>query len=117
MRSFKRFSFILVIACSWIVVPAAWSDEVFTFVVKKQEEKAKTRWSLQDWLETRDKMRLMDLWLALHSPSPYEFFVGGGYRYAQAGDAPGYSGWNLCAAAYASIFGLELQREFVGGLS
>src|SRR2546430_2360434 len=55
------------------------ADDIYTIVVKKQEEKAKTRWNISDWLETRDKMRLMDLWLAIHSPAPYEFFLSGAY--------------------------------------
>ncbi len=88
--------------------PAARADEVYTFVVKKQEEKKKTRWTLAEWLDTRDRMRLMDLWLALHSPSPFEFYFGGDFRIAE--DAP--NNWRMNAAAYASIFGIELQRGF-----
>jgi hypothetical protein len=81
-------------------------DEVYTFVVKKQEEKKQTRWDLSDWITTRDKMRMQDLWLQLHSPSPYEFYLGGDYQ-MPAGD-------NIAAfqvGAYASIFGLEYWRE------
>lgn len=87
------------------------ADEVYTFVVKKQEQKAKTRWSLQEWLETRDRMRLMDLWLALHSPSPYEFMLGGDYNLVDSGLPDQLQSWRLHAAAYASIFGLSFQRE------
>src|SRR3954462_12820239 len=89
----------------------AQADEIYTFVVKKQEEKAKTRWTLSDWLETRDKMRLMDLWLAVHSPTPYEFFLGGGYIVPSQTGAQ--SGFEVSAAAYATIFGLEFRRESV----
>lgn len=86
--------------------PSANADEVYTFVVKKQEEKKNTRWSLQDWIETRDKMRLMDLWLALHTPAPYEFYLGGDYRF---NDTVGTrtSNMDLHAAAYATAFGLS----------
>jgi len=86
------------------------ADEFYTFVVKKQEEKAKSRWSLKEWLDTKDRIKMMDLWLALHSPSPYEFFVGTAYRML---DGPGgrSSGTALQAAAYASIFGLGLERS------
>jgi hypothetical protein len=83
------------------------ADEIYTFVVKKQEEKAKNRWSLSDWLETRDKMRLMDLWLAIHSPSPYEFFLSGSYVIPSASGAP--KGADLAFAAFATIFGLETR--------
>ncbi|MEK6580021.1 MAG: hypothetical protein AABZ55_12400, partial [Bdellovibrionota bacterium] len=53
-----------------LTLPFALADEVYTFVVKKQEEKQKSRWSLSEWLDTRDRMRMMDLWLALHTPTP-----------------------------------------------
>jgi hypothetical protein len=87
------------------------ADEVYTFVVKKQEEKVKTRWNLSDWLETRDKMRLMDLWLAIHSPTPYEFFLSGAYVIpSESGSSQGS---DLAFAAYATIFGLEAKRESV----
>ncbi len=86
------------------------ADEVYTFVIKKQEEKAKSRWSLSEWLETRDRMRLMDLWLALHSPSPYEFVIKYDYRVSDDRRAsfPGDS--RLGFAAYVSIFGLEVEK-------
>ena len=85
------------------------ADEIYTFVVKKQEEKQRSRWTLSEWLATRDKMRLMDLWLALHSPSPYEFFVGGNYGFIGSGSQT--NSIRFQAGAYASIFGLELQRS------
>lgn len=87
------------------------ADEVYHFVVKKQEEKQNRGWSLSEWLETRDRMRLMDLWLALHSPSPYEFYLSGAYQVGQSSFSPNYTGLNLAAAGYASIFGLQAERE------
>lgn len=87
------------------------ADDVYTVTVKKQEQKKKTRWSLAEWLETKERIRLMDQWLALHSPSPYEFFVSGIYG---VGTEPSSSGWGVSAAAYASIVGLEAQYESNG---
>lgn len=84
------------------------ADEVYNIVIKKQEEKAKGRWSLADWLDTRDRMRMMDLWLALHSPSPFEFYLGGAARYNWSQGQWGGHGY---VAAYASIFGLQFQYE------
>lgn len=107
----RTLSALLVVLLSIALVPASRADEVYTFVIKKQEEKAQKRWSLQDWLETRDRMRLQDLWLALHSPSPYEFFLGGDYQFAQVSGGQRFKAWELFAAAYASIFGLEARRE------
>lgn len=108
MRSCKALA-LAAMVCIAIALPAR-ADEVYTFVVKKQEEKQKTRWSLSEWLDTRDRMRMMDLWLALHSPSPYEFYVGGDYQSVER-DSGRSSGIGFHAAAYASIFGLELQKQ------
>jgi hypothetical protein len=93
------------------------ADDVYQIVIKKQDEKAKNRWSLSDWLETRDKMRLQDLWLAIHSPSPYEFFFGANYQWGsvQTGGFSGSSstGYTLGFGAYASIFGLVVDAQDV----
>jgi hypothetical protein len=84
----------------------ALADDVYTVIVKKQEEKKLKRWSLSEWLETKEKMKLMDMWLALHTPSPFEFFINGEYQSPSQGYALGM-------AAYASIVGLEVQREWI----
>ena len=39
-----------------------------------------TRWTLQEWLEQKNKIYLMDLWLSMHAPSPYEFSLLFGYN-------------------------------------
>lgn len=85
---------------------AARADDVYTFIVKKQETKKSYNWWLTDWLEKRDKMRLMDLWLALHTPTPYEFFVGGSY--VSTGSSKGN---DFHAGAFNRIFGLEFHRD------
>ncbi len=107
----KRKTLLLAGLILCLSCPFSHADEVYTFVVKKQEAKAKSRWSLSEWLETRDRMRLMDLWLALHSPSPYEFFLGGAFQIGSLDPGGSYSGSHFEAAAYASIFGLGIERE------
>ncbi|HTL12829.1 MAG TPA: hypothetical protein VL588_10095 [Bdellovibrionota bacterium] len=85
-------------------------EDVYEWVLRKQEKKQQSRWSISDWIETRDKMRLMDLWLAIHSPSPYEFYLGGEYLLNNpSGGGANAAGFNGHLAAYASIFGLEAQ--------
>lgn len=44
---------------------------------KKAEAKSESRWTLQEWMEQKNRNAIMDLWLAVHSPSPYEFYLGG----------------------------------------
>lgn len=104
------------IAALWVLAPAhqAAAEDVFTVTIKKQETKEKHRWSIEQWFATRDKMRLQDLWFAIHAPSPYEFFVSGDYRFGRTRDSAtdDANAWRVSAAAYASIFGLEFQNEF-----
>lgn len=85
-------------------------DDRYFFVVEKQQEKAKNRWSLAEWLDQRDRMRMMDLWLALHSPTPYEFYIGGRYNTGSLSSGVYNGGWDLTVAGYASIFGLEFSH-------
>lgn len=89
------------------------ADDVYHIIIQKQQKKAENRWSLSQWLETRDRMRLMDLWLALHSPSPYEFYIGGDYQFGKSDASVGFNSnsGRLYVAGYASLFGLEAQSQ------
>ena len=108
----KRYWLALAILLSLPLAAPAQADDVYTFIVKKQEEKASTRWTLAEWLKTRDRMALMDLWLALHTPTPYEFYLGGDLAAAKQDAGGNYTGMRAQAGAYASIFGLGVEREF-----
>ena len=87
------------------------ADDVYTFIVKKQEEKKASHWTLSDWLATRDRMRLMDMWLAIHTPTPYEYYLGGDYQLAHQNPGTSFTGGKAYVAGYTSIFGLEGQIE------
>ena len=116
MTHFQRISVVaLVLGVGILSVPASHADDVYQIVIKKQEEKKKTRWSLQEWLETRDRMRLMDLWLAMNSPSPYEFYLGGDLQLLERSSAPRTFSGSAYAGAFASIFGLEVKKDFGPG--
>lgn len=41
------------------------------------EARAAKRFTLYEWLENKDRRALMDMWLSLNTPSPYEFMLGG----------------------------------------
>jgi len=110
-RAFGFFSLLIsALALCTLAARTLQADDIVTIVVKKEEEKRKSRWSLSEWLDTRDKMRVMDMWLALHSPSPYEFFFGSEYHFNDGTTRT--ENLSLRGAAYASIFGLEVQRDF-----
>lgn len=107
----KAFLPLVVFLIAVALPSAAPADEVYTFVLKKQEDKALNRWSLSEWLDTRDRMRLMDMWLALHSPSPFEFFLSGAYQLGNLNTGATFTGTEFSAAAYAEIFGVQLERQ------
>tara|TARA_B100000749_G_scaffold280894_2_gene280549 strand:+ start:45699 stop:46415 length:717 start_codon:yes stop_codon:yes gene_type:complete len=49
-------------------------EGIYQVVVKKQEQKQRTRWTLADWLAQKDRIRMMDYWLAMNtSDNPFEF--------------------------------------------
>jgi hypothetical protein len=84
---------------------------------EKAQKKTSSRWTLQEWLEQKERNRLMDLWLAMYAPSPYEFFFGASYinytrKYepatVQTADDRSYSGR---IGAYATLIGVEAHYE------
>ncbi len=91
-------------------------DGIYTVIIKKQEKKRQERWSLASWYETKEKIRLMDMWLALHtSSSLYEFFVGGDTATVDVQSDLIEDSSHVIqrgeVGAYASIFGLQVQYE------
>ncbi|SME96625.1 hypothetical protein [Pseudobacteriovorax antillogorgiicola] len=48
---------------------------VTTYVVETQEKRHSTRWTLTEWLRIKERIRLMDLWLALVSDPKKEKFA------------------------------------------
>jgi hypothetical protein len=71
--------FLVVLSLFFFALPAVAQFEgtYELSVKKKQEEKKRARWTLAEWLEQKDRNRMMDLWLARNSTSsPYEFLFG-----------------------------------------
>lgn len=53
---------------------ASGDHSVQTYIIKVQEKRHSTRWTLTEWLRIKERMRLMDLWLAMFSnPKADEF--------------------------------------------
>jgi hypothetical protein len=51
---------------------------LFSGTQAKQQNVKKHRWTLAEWLATKERVRLMDQWLAMNTSSnPYEFYLGG----------------------------------------
>lgn len=47
---------------------------VTTYVTKVQEERETTRWTLTEWLRIKERMRMMDVWLAMFSDPKKDSF-------------------------------------------
>ena len=111
----RTLALLSVMAVSFGMTRSALAGDVYNFIIKKEEEKQKYRWNLWDWFRTRDQMRLQDLWLSLHSSSPYEYYFGGNIQFIQYTGGPSLSPWELFFGAYSSIIGSEARYE--SGLS
>lgn len=96
----------------------ALSEGTFQVIIKKQEEKINSRWSLSDYMRTQKQMSLMDQWLALHTSPDYPEFAVWGSRNkltdvtktkTKIGNEYGF-------LFYYKIFGLEGKLEEVSPL-
>lgn len=82
------------------------------------EGRAAKRFTLQEWMEGKDRRALMDMWLSLNTPSPYELVLGGGqYRYTLDATSAGvttsnsYDSTHADFAAYAKFVGLSGEYQ------
>ncbi len=71
----------------------------------------KSRWTLQDWMVQQDRNKMMDLWLAMNSPSPFEYMIG--LSTNSWTNTTRYENQSLYLQAYAQMIGLraELNNE------
>lgn len=61
-------TFLLSIMMTVAFVTSAQAETVVThYIVKTQEERKSTRWTLTEWLRIKERMKMMDLWLAMFS--------------------------------------------------
>jgi len=115
MKPLKAF-FALVLIISTSPVLAKSSSEAYSFQ-KRAEMRTSQRWTLQEWLERKDRMAMMDLWLNLNSPSPYEFMIGGSYNSFKTTDNStppkdeSFISYEGKVAAYANLIGVSAEYE------
>ncbi|HAZ12224.1 MAG: hypothetical protein A2X86_03215 [Bdellovibrionales bacterium GWA2_49_15] len=85
-------------------------EGVYTVIIKKQQEKKSTRWTLSDWLATKKKIALMDQWLALNSKSTlFEARLGG-----SVGDVEETSDGNPVSKKQVSRYEAEFLIKMLG---
>lgn len=94
-----------------------WGGPGFNLRQKSESKEAK-RWTLQEWLDMKDRNYMMDLWLGMYAPSPYEFYLSGIYENDDSTTTTNTSGASTNAAksarsysggvgAYAYLMGLQ----------
>lgn len=83
----------------------------------KAAAREKTRWSLTEWLEMKNRNRMMDMWLSMNTPSPFEFMVGVSHNSFKTEDPanPAVQESHISFAgelsAYAQFVGLSAEYE------
>lgn len=83
----------------------------WNYAARKAEVKQATKWSLGEWMAAKNQMKLMDMWLAMHTPTPYEFYLGVDYRAATFAGSPHIGGLRYSMGAYTKIFGVVGERD------
>lgn len=82
----------------------------------RAERRESSRWTLQEWLEQRDRNRMMDLWLSMNSPSPFEFMLGAGHLATKTTvntppSETSFASYTGEVRAYAQFVGLTLEHH------
>lgn len=80
---------------------------------QKVEKKSTQRWTLQEWLSQKERNRWMDQWLALHTPTPYEFSLELqtlNYTIVSLDSLPQHRTVSGMFTAYATLVGLSFQN-------
>lgn len=75
------------------------------------------RFTLQEWLENKDRRALMDMWLSINTPSPFEFVMSAALQNYNLETASGgtlitrsHSVTNGEITAYARLVGVSLEH-------
>lgn len=79
--------------------------------IQRAERRENKRWTLKEWLEQKDRNRMMDMWLSMNAPSPFEVMLGGSYNSIQTQTNPGGAGANKFTSYQAT---LSTYAQFVG---
>mgnify|MGYP000411464602 CR=1 FL=1 len=70
------------------------------------------RWTLQQWLEQKNRMRMMDMWLMMNAPSPFEFKLGGQHiSYSNQPATDSQVSYDGHFSAFATVVGLTIEHE------
>lgn len=109
----KKPVLILLLIVAYFMSSFVWGQSKFN-ISERAKKREGSRWSLAEWLAQKDRNKLMDQWLWLNSPDPYEFSLLGAntnYKKTLATSESEYTITSLETSAYAHIFGLTVEYE------
>lgn len=114
--TFRTIIFIFTFILSFNISFKAMAIEgVYQVIIKKQEQKRQSRWSLGEWLATKQRIALMDQWLALNTDSNLFEAV---LDYSQHSFSPTIGGVEVDKNAsvynakfYLTVLGFEWERD------
>lgn len=116
----KRLNLVLALLLTIFAPPGALaassSGEGGGDFLQRAERRQSQRWTLQEWLAQKDRNRMMDMWLSMNSPSPYELMLGISYnsydQEATGSTTPNkYTSYQGTFSAYAQFVGLTAEYE------
>lgn len=116
----SSFSYVLLL-CIILLAPTghaqsgkSWGSGIdFT---QRAANREKGRWSLSEWLDMKNRNRMMDMWLSVNSPSPFEFMIGANYRDFRTENSSlvteeKFNSYQGELAAYAQLVGIGVEYE------
>ncbi len=70
----KHIFFLIVSSLSFSPLAKSEPEKVTKYIIEVQEERRDTRWTLTEWLRIKERMKMMDLWLAMmNDPAKSKF--------------------------------------------
>lgn len=83
---------------------------------QRAANREKGRWSLTEWMEMKNRNRMMDMWLSVNSPSPFEFSLGGFFNsykteVKDSGVSNSFNSFSGEFSAYAQLVGVTAEYE------
>ncbi len=83
---------------------------------ERAKQRESKRWTLQEWLDTKDRNRMMDMWLSMNSSSPFEVMVSAAYKsYLRKIDLPltfdQFPSVDGSLTAHAQLVGITIEHE------
>ncbi|MBC7754765.1 MAG: hypothetical protein H7Z71_11045, partial [Moraxellaceae bacterium] len=87
-------------------------------IQKKAEQRSLKRFTLKEWMDSKDHRALMDMWLSINTPSPYEFMLSGSFiqyslesKQAGATMRTNKKSMDGSFSAYATLVGITAEYQ------